>query len=101
MFINLFFYEAHFLFLVMFIIHITSTYIKLDTPYFHKVQIKIRIHCWPSSCFCVNNSNISQSASECTIKYNDTKANNAATVSRLLPFVYKTLNKIRIRKDDS
>lgn len=101
MFINHFFYEANFLFLVMFIIHINSTYIKLDTPYFHKVQIKISIHCWPSSCFCFSNSNISQSARECTIKYNDAKANSAATIPRLLHFVYKTLNKFRIRKDDS
>lgn len=52
-----FFYEFHFLFLSMFI-HISSVYIKLDTPYFHRVQIKRAAHCWPSSCSCFNNSNI-------------------------------------------
>lgn len=56
-FINHFFYEACFLFLVLFV-YINSIYIKLDTPYFHKVQIKISIHCWLSSCCCLNNSNI-------------------------------------------
>ena len=43
-----FFYEFHFLFLSMFI-HISSVYIKLDTPYFHRVQIKRAAHCWPST----------------------------------------------------
>lgn len=51
------FYEFHFLFLVMFI-RISSIYIKSDTPYFYKVQIKRAAYCWPSSCSHFNNSNI-------------------------------------------
>lgn len=40
MFIHHFFYEAHFLFLVMFISHSTNTYIKLDTPISTKYKSK-------------------------------------------------------------
>lgn len=74
---HFFFHEFHFLFLVMFI-HISSIYIKLDTPYFHRVQIKRAAHCWPSSCSCFNNSNIfhskaskrtaSQNMEQCQVK---------------------------------
>lgn len=66
-FINHFFYEAHFLFLVMFM-HINSTYIKLDTPYFYKVQIKISVHGWPAAAaaLMIVRCLFHRSATECT-----------------------------------
>lgn len=50
-------------------IHISSVYIKLDIPYFHKVQIKRAAHCWTSSCSYFNNSNIFRSLPESMEQY--------------------------------
>lgn len=85
-------------FFVVFI-HISSIYIKLDIPYFHKVQIKRTVHCWTSSCSYFNNSNIFQSKASKVLlpprAWNSTKLNNTATAQRRLHFVYKPWNKVR------
>lgn len=95
---HLFFLINPISFFVVFI-HISSIYIKLDIPYFHKVQIKRTVHCWTSSCFYFNNSNIFQSKASKVLlpprAWNSTKLNNTATAQRRLHFVYKSWNKVR------